>query len=115
MKIEKYINEFNKECYKGIELTTPFNKDYFHYANDLEGDKLFAFYSNIGNITILDRMTGFGFRDIETGYRDENNNFWLASGAFDIRIQGCKTFGEAIELIKQCANTCVPVLSTKEK
>lgn len=116
MEIEKYINEYKKECYLGIELTTPFNKDFFHDINlNYENDIQFAFHSELGIITVLDRMTGFGngIRDIETGYRDKNNNFWLASGNFDVRHQDCKTFGDAIELIKLCANTCIPELPLK--
>ena len=62
-----------------------------------------------GQITILDRMTGWGegIRDIETGYRDENNKFWLVSGSFDITKQGCGTVDNAIVLIKANANTCI--------
>jgi hypothetical protein len=65
--------------------------------------------SALGSITVLDRLTGFEgyFRDVETGYRDLNGEFWLASGNFNILEQGCETFGEAIELIKKNANNCV--------
>lgn len=45
-----------------------------------------------GCITIVDRQTGFTYpgtfqfrRDTETGFRDKDDNFWLASGDFDIR------------------------------
>lgn len=40
---------------------------------------------NGGRISVLDRMTGFGWRDIETGYRSPCGGFWLASGGHDIR------------------------------
>lgn len=40
---------------------------------------------NGGRITVVDRMTGFGWRDIETGYRCPSGQFWLASGGHDIR------------------------------
>jgi len=118
MEIEKYINEFKKECYKGIDSTTPFNKEFFHDTNlNYEDDEQFALHSELGSITVLDRMTGFGngIRDVETGYRDKDNNFWLASGNFDIRYQNCSTFGDAIELIKQCANTCIPEIKGLKK
>lgn len=61
-------------------------------------------------ITVLDRLTGYGgnIRDIESGYRDEHNNFWLASGGFDIRQYGSLNIEDAILLIKKNANTCIP-------
>jgi hypothetical protein len=66
-----------------------------------EGDKL----------SVLDRLTGYGDekRDIETGYRDKSNLFWLASGNFDIREYGELSINEAINFIKRNANTCVGV------
>jgi hypothetical protein len=57
-------------------------------------------------ITILDRMTGFGHRDIETGYRANDGQFWLASGYFDIRNFGDLTINDAITKIKENANNC---------
>jgi len=59
-------------------------------------------------ITVLDRLTGYSgyIRDIETGYRDINNKFWLASGNFDIRDYPELTIVEAIEKIKKNSNTC---------
>lgn len=66
-------------------------------------------------ITILDRLTGYGYniRDIETGYREASNGrksiqtpFWLVSGNFDIRKEGKMTIAEAIEIIKNNANSC---------
>jgi hypothetical protein len=55
-------------------------------------------------------MTGYGYgqRDTETGYRDSDGLFWLASGCCDVRESGCKTIGEAIEWVKARANTCNP-------
>ncbi len=52
-----------------------------------------------GYISVLDRMTGFG-------YRDKDGLFWLAPGNFDIREYPDYTVEEAIELIKVNANTC---------
>ncbi len=108
MNIEKYTNEYGKECWRGVECNSAFAPELFHKPDyQPEGDESFAFHTNLGSLTVLDRMTGFGWRDVETGYRDMDGNFWLASGNFDIRYYGCKTVGEAIELIKSNANTCV--------
>ena len=74
-----------------------------------EGDNLYKYNFNGQRITVLDRITGYGYgvRDIETGYRDEDGNFWLASGGFDIRDYPELSREEAILKIKQNANTCV--------
>jgi len=66
------------------------------YGNTLYG-------CNINNLrfTILDIMTGFGYRDVETGFRDTNGDFWLARGGFDIRCFPELELWEAIELIKR--------------
>ena len=58
-------------------------------------------------ITVLDRMTGFGHRDVETGYRSNDGRFWLASGYFDIRDFDNLTINEAITKIKANANNCI--------
>lgn len=68
---------------------------------------LYKYNFNGQRITVLDRLTGYGYnvRDIETGYRDEEGNFWLASGGFDIRDYPELSREEAILKIKQNANT----------
>lgn len=38
-----------------------------------------------GRITVVERLTGFGWWDVETGYRSPCGQFWLASGQHDIR------------------------------
>ncbi len=70
----------------------------------------YLFTSKYSLITVLDRVTGFGdgIRDIETGWRDEDGKFWLASGNFDIREFPELTVQEAINKIKDNANICVP-------
>ena len=70
---------------------------------------LYKYNFNGQRITVLDRLTGYGYgvRDIETGYRDEEGNFWLASGGFDIRDYPELSREEAILKIRQNANTCV--------
>jgi len=66
---------------------------------------------NVGRITVLHRMTGYYdcYFDTETGFRDMDNKFWLASGNFDIRSYSELTLEEAIAKIKQNANTCIGV------
>lgn len=56
-------------------------------------------------ITVLDRTTGYigEPRDVETGYTDEDGNFWLVNGDFDIRRWPDLTIVEAIEKIKEHA------------
>ncbi len=110
--MEKYINEFNKECYKGVKLESEFTADLFHYPEwqpSGNGEYSLAFHSDFGSLTVLSRMTGFGWMDIETGYRDKDGLFWLASGNYDVRKSKCKTVGEAIEWVKKYANSCVGV------
>lgn len=60
-------------------------------------------------ITVLDRLTGWGggIRDIETGYKNPEGKFWLASGNFDIREFKELTINDAIKKIKEFANTCI--------
>jgi hypothetical protein len=82
----------------------------------------FAYFAGY-RITVLDRLTGFGdgnIRDIETGLKDytkdSNNDFWLASGNFDIRKYPDLTVYEAIDKIKENANTiCPQALSTNQE
>ena len=108
--MEKYIKN-NKECYKGVSLDSEFSSDLFHApAYQFETDKSLALHTNLGSITVLDRMTGFGggIRDTETGFRDMDGNFWLASGNLDVRESDAKTIGEAIAWVKENANTCNP-------
>lgn len=108
--MEKYINEFGKVCYRGVTEDTAFTGNEFHMPKDLGNeDTCWAFHTNLGSLTVLDRMTGYGFRDIETGFRDMDGYFWLASGNCDVRHSGCATVGEAIQWVKDNANTCVNV------
>ena len=112
--IEKYTNEHGKECYSGVTEYTKFDNSMFHevimsswsFASEHEKNLQWALHTNLGSITVLNRMTGFGFRDIETGFRDPDGKFWLASGNFDIRLHFPETIGDAIQKIKQYANNC---------
>lgn len=72
-------------------------------------DAQWAWYTNLGSLTVLDRTTGYGngMRDIETGYRDLDGKFWLASGHVDVRGSGKTTWNEAVQWVKDNANTCI--------
>ena len=107
-----------REILCGVTEATEFSQALFHrvtehiFADDVhvfedKADEQFAAHCSPGSITILNRMTGFDWRDIETGYRAPDGKFWLASGNFDIREMNCQTFGEAIACIKANANTCM--------
>ena len=112
--MEKYINQWGKECWKGVELDSPFLPIMFHHVGDhsdysYDADYQWALHTNLGSITVLDRRTGYGHRDVESGYRDPDNKFWLASGNCNVLESGCTTVGEAIEWVKTNANTCIGV------
>ncbi len=66
-------------------------------------------HTNLGSLTVLDRKTGFigEPRDTETGYRSPDGKFWLASGMYDVRESGVNTIQEAIDWVKERANTCI--------
>jgi hypothetical protein len=73
-------------------------------------DHLFsANIDGVGRLTVLDRLTGYGWsvRDTETGFCDTGGKFWLASGMFDIRNYPDLTIEEAVTKVKQWANTCI--------
>jgi hypothetical protein len=106
--MEKRTNDFGKEFYYGVTPETPFEELEFHEVScQIDDNKQYALHTNIGSLTVLDRMTGFGFRDIETGYRDPDGNFWLASGLRDVRNSDVVNMQEAIDWVKERANTCV--------
>jgi uncharacterized protein with GYD domain len=75
-------------------------------------DTLFRAHTEIGTFTVLDRLTGWGdrnVRDTESGYTDIEGKFWLVSGMFDIRDFTEFTEEEAANRIKLEANTCIGV------
>lgn len=109
--MEIYINEYKKDCWRNVLPESEFNTEMFYKVPDMvDSNVQFALHTNLGSLTVLDRMTGYGYgiRDTETGYRDTNGEFWLASCGVDVRDSGCKTIGEAILWIKARANTCNP-------
>lgn len=78
----------------------------FKIENRCEDDILYIAHTELGRFTILDRITGYGYRDIETGYKDENDLFWLVSGNFDIREFPDLKLDDAIYEIKMNSNNC---------
>lgn len=112
LKIKKLKNEFGKEHYLEVTEETPFSDLEFHEVPDqMETNKQWALHTNIGSLTVLDRLTGYegGVRDIETGYRATDGKFWLASGGHDVRQSAAETMQDAIDWVKQNANTCAGV------
>lgn len=96
-------------------------KDLHFYRDDrksIDGDEMFFTYYAGFRITVLNRMTGFGYRDTETGLKDyrlnPKNDFWLASESFDIRNFSELDVEDAIQKIKENANTVVPKNNRKE-
>ena len=110
--MERYVSDCGKECYRGVTKESKFSVDLFSNVTSIpdNDDIQVALHTNIGSITVLDRLTGYSgcVRDTETGFRDMNGQFWLASGMCDVRESGAHTFEEAINWIKSNANTCVP-------
>jgi hypothetical protein len=105
--MEKYNNDYGKECFKGVTGDTPLNELEFHTVAQSDDEYQAALHTNLGSLTVVDRMTGFGWRDTETGYRSPEGKFWLASGGYDVRHSGLSTMRDAIEWVKRNANTCV--------
>lgn len=103
---KEYINAKGLTCYEGVDPSTPFTELTFSLCPAYETDIQYALHTNLGSLTVLDRMTGFGWRDIETGYRDKEGKFWLASGNLDVRESGAKTIQEAIDWVKKNAHNC---------
>ena len=107
-------NKFNTPYWVNVKESDEFSYCLFHEVKlkkikDFDdGDYQQAFHSNLGSITVLDRITGLSFgRDIETGFIDPEGKFWLASGGVNVIDSGCETIGEAIEWIKKRANNCI--------
>lgn len=89
----------------------------FESKEAMETDICYYAHLEAGSITVLDRLTGYGFntRDVETGFRSPTGLFWLVSGDFDIRTYEDLTVNEAIKLIKENANTCIPTTEEIER
>lgn len=107
--MKKIINSDNKEYWVDTELSSKIKFGMFCQVETLSDDIQYALHTDIGSITIFERITGFGWLDVETGFRDTNGKFWLDSGNKNVMDSKCDTFGEAVEWIKNNANTCVGV------
>ena len=79
------------------------------YESRVNGEDHLYFYNMPDGcrLTVVDRITGYGNgqRDIETGFRDDADLFWLASGMFDIRDFPDLSIADAIEKVKCNSNT----------
>lgn len=109
-----YFNKHGQVIWEDVKEDELFVEEIFQeveYKDTLgiNEDFQWAFHSNLGSITVLDRMTGMGWRDTETGYRSPDGKFWLASGMKDVRLSDCETIGDAIEWIKNNANSAIGV------
>lgn len=74
------------------------------------GDTCYRHYQpDGGRISVMDRMTGFGWRDVETGYRCPSGQFWLASGGYDIRnfLHELNSDEDMAQWVIDRANTCI--------
>lgn len=60
--------------------------------------------TSLGIITVLDRLKVVDYQCIETRFLDNEGDWWVTSGNFDIRTYPDLTIEEAIELIKRRAN-----------
>lgn len=68
-----------------------------------------AYVENDNRLTVLRRTTGFSFGsiDVESGFRDAEGKFWLASGMCDVRLAPeVETVADAIEWVKAHSNNC---------
>jgi hypothetical protein len=81
----------------------------FSVENFPDGDACYRHYQpDGGRISVLDRMTGFGWRDVETGYRCPSGQWFLASGGYDIRdhLHELGSDEEMTQWVIDRANTC---------
>ena len=74
-----------------------------------EEDQQVALHTNLGSLTVLRRMSGFGWWDTETGFRDPQGNFWWASDNRDVRSIAPASFAAMVDWVKANA-TCVPTM-----
>lgn len=109
--MEKYTNEYNKECYRGVMPETPFSELEFHEVlGPIEIPKYWELHTNLGSLTVLHRTTEFdgGIRDtvIVTYYICPNGRQWLAVSMQDVRQSGATTMQDAIDWVKEKSNIC---------
>lgn len=86
------------------------NRVSFHCEHVVDADYVYTHRQpDGGRITVVDRMTGFGWRDFETGYKSPCGKFWLASGHQDIRdvLDELSSDEEMAAWVIERANNCV--------
>ena len=110
----KIISEQGRAYWEGVTDSTCITDTHFEPVESPcpEDNQQVAFHSDLGSLTVLRRMTGFGWWDTETGFRDTHGNFWLASGNMDVRSIAPVSFATMVDWVKANADTCVP---TKEE
>ncbi len=102
--IERYKDPRGVNRYKGVKPSTPFDSlDFVKLKDQPPSLAQWALHTNIGTLTVVDRMAGFGWWEPESGYRDMDKNFYLAMGGFDVRVCGAKTMQDAIDWVKDRA------------
>lgn len=106
----RIISNQGKAHWEGITDGTLITGAHFEQVESPrpENNQQVAFHTNLGSLTVLRRLTGFGWWDTETGFRDPHGNFWLASGGMDVRRIAPASFGAMVEWVKDNANTCAP-------
>ena len=99
--------ESGKPFWVGATLDAHFDPSMFETVPNQHdtNSRQWALHTDVGSLTVLDRMTGFGYRDTETAFREPSGSFWLASGDQDVRLSGAVTLGEAIAWVKQRATS----------
>jgi hypothetical protein len=92
--------------YRGVNYETPMDEFEFSAKPAGNGDTCHYLITDAGTFTVLERQETGHYPytgDVETGYRDNDGFFWLASGGVDVRT-GCRTFGDAVKMVEQLAN-----------
>lgn len=101
--MQEQLHESGQKYFTGANLDTPFDPAQFQVVPCPNGNTQWALRTDIGRLSVMDRMTGFGYRDFETGFMDTSGTFWLAQGQLDVRRSGVATLGEAIAWVKERA------------
>jgi len=107
--------ESGRQFWVDATVNTHFDPALFEPIPDQFGtDRQWALHTDIGSLTVLDRMNGFGFRETETGFRAPDGAWWLASGNHDVRLSGALTLGEAIEWVKRNSECSLAPTAARE-
>lgn len=115
MKATRLTTENGQVVWEGVTFNTLITHAHFEpVASPCTDENVqVALHTNLGSLTVLRRMTGFGWWDTETGFRDIDGKFWLASGNMDVRQLTPIKLASMIEWVKLNANTCNPSVRTE--